>query len=43
MPNLPALDKGSRLYQCLLLAMAQGASDQFQFDTNEVDRVRRGR
>jgi hypothetical protein len=41
MPNLPALDKGSRLYRCLLLAVAQGAGDQFQFDTKEVDRVRR--
>jgi hypothetical protein len=40
MPNLPALDKGSRLYRCLLLAVAQGAGDQFQFDAKEVDRVR---
>ncbi len=43
MPNLRALEKDSRFYRCLLLAASQGASDQFQFDANELNRVRRAR
>lgn len=37
---LRRLDKGSRLYRCLLLAVAQGAADEFQFDPADVERVR---
>ena len=43
MPNLRPLDRDSRFYRCLLLAASQGAGDQFQFDANELNRVRRTR
>ena len=43
MPNLRPLDRDSRFYRCLLLAASQGAGDQFQFDANELNRVRRAR
>ncbi len=37
---LRRLDKGSRLYRCLILAVAQGAADEFQFDPTDVERAR---
>ena len=43
MPHIRPLDRDSRFYRCLLLAASQGASDQFQFDANELNRVRRAR
>jgi hypothetical protein len=46
MPNLRALNRDSRLYRCLLLAIAQNARDQFQFDaaaTKEVQQLQRAR
>jgi hypothetical protein len=46
MPNLRALNRDSRLYRCLLLAIAQNARDQFQFDaaaTKEIQQLQRAR
>ncbi|NBS94481.1 MAG: hypothetical protein EBT27_12320 [Betaproteobacteria bacterium] len=43
MPHIRPLDRDSRFYRCLLLAASQGESDQFQFDANELNRVRRAR
>jgi hypothetical protein len=43
MPHIRPLDRDSRFYRCLLLAVSQGASDQFQFDDTELNRVRRAR